>query len=104
MAADLRAYVLGDVLSDDDRTLLTDWLRTNKTGDTTIRAGVPAGWVVGDKTGTGGYGTRNDIAVLWPPHRPPIVLVVMSTRTAKDATRDDRLIAEAAKTVVAVLG
>lgn len=104
MAADLRAYVLGDVLSDDDRTLLTDWLRTNKTGDTTIRAGVPAGWTVGDKTGTGGYGTRNDIAVLWPPHRSPIVLVVMSTRTAKDATRDDRLIAEAAKTVVAVLG
>lgn len=103
MAADLREYVLGDVLPQDDRTLLTDWLKNNKTGDTVIRAGVPAGWVVGDKTGTGGYGTRNDIAVLWPPDGAPIVLAVLSSRDKKDATRDDRLIAEAAKTVVATL-
>ena len=102
-AANLREYVLGDVLPQDDRTLLTDWLKNNKTGDTVIRAGVPAGWVVGDKTGTGGYGTRNDIAVLWPPDGAPIVLAVLSSRDEKDATRDDRLIAEAAKTVVATL-
>lgn len=104
MAADVRAYVLGDVLTDDDRALLTGWLRTNRTGDTVIRAGVPAGWVVGDKTGTGGYGTRNDIAVVWPPGRAPIVLVVMSSRTTKGATRDDRLIAGAARAVVTALG
>lgn len=104
MAADLRAYVLGDALPDDDRALLTEWLRTNTTGDTTIRAGVPAGWVVGDKTGTGGYGTRNDIAVLWPPGRAPIVLAVLSSRATKGAARDDRLIAEAARTVLTALG
>ncbi|WP_249273627.1 hypothetical protein, partial [Klebsiella pneumoniae] len=26
------------------------------------QAGLPASWVVGDKTGSGGYGTTNDIA------------------------------------------
>ena len=102
-AANLREYVLGDALPADDRALLTDWLRNNLTGNTTIRAGVPAGWVVGDKTGTGGYGTRNDIAVLWPPDGAPIVIAVMSTRGKKDATRDDRLIAEAARTAVTAL-
>jgi beta-lactamase class A len=102
-AANLRKYVLGDALPADDRALLTDWLRNNKTGDTTIRAGVPAGWVVGDKTGTGGYGTRNDIAVLWPPNHAPIVIAVMSTRGKKDATRDDRLVAEAAQTATVAL-
>lgn len=102
-AANLRTYVLGNALPTDDRTLLTNWLRNNKTGDELIRAGVPAGWMVGDKTGTGGYGTRNDIAVLWPPNRAPIVLAVMSSRTEKDATRDNRLIAEATKTTLAAL-
>jgi beta-lactamase class A len=102
-AADLRKYVLGDALPAGDRDLLTGWLRTNRTGDTTIRAGVPKDWVVGDKTGTGGYGTRNDIAVLWPPGRKPILLAVMSTRGKKDATSDDRLIAEATRTAVTAL-
>jgi beta-lactamase class A len=102
-AADLRTYVLGDVLPADDRTLLTEWLRNNMTGNETIRAGVPAGWVVGDKTGSGDYGTRNDIAVVWPPDGAPIVLAVMSDRDEKEAARDNRLIARAAQTAVAAL-
>jgi beta-lactamase class A len=48
-----------------------DWLRRNTTGAALIRAGVPKGWMVGDKTGAGEYGTRNDIAVLWPPRKAP---------------------------------
>jgi beta-lactamase class A len=104
MAANLAKYVLGDVLPTDDRALLTDLLRRNTTGDAVIRAGVPADWVVGDKTGTGGYGVRNDIAVLWPPNRAPIVLAVLTSRDKKDAEHDDKLIAEAAKTVVTALG
>ena len=39
------------------------------------RAGVPDGWAVGDKTGTGAtYGARNDIAVVWPPNAAPLVV------------------------------
>ncbi|MBT2443961.1 class A beta-lactamase [Streptomyces sp. ISL-36] len=95
LATDLRAYVLGDTLAPDKRAVLTDWLKRNTTGDKTIRAGAPAGWQVGDKTGTGGYGTRNDIAILWPPNAEPIALAVLSRRDTKDATRDDALIARA---------
>nr|WP_214406193.1 class A beta-lactamase [Pseudonocardia lacus] len=103
MAGDLRAYALGDALDDDDRTLLTGWLRENTTGGALIRAGVPAGWEVGDKTGTGSYGTRNDIAVLRPPDRAPIVLVVMSSRGEQNAEHDDALVAAAARAAVAAL-
>ncbi|MFJ2703682.1 class A beta-lactamase [Streptomyces sp. NPDC087428] len=95
MATDLRAYVLGSTLPADKRAVLTDWLRRNTTGDHTIRAGVPDNWRVGDKTGTGGYGTRNDIAVIWPPGAAPITLAVLSRRDTKDAERDDALIARA---------
>ncbi|TDC28706.1 class A beta-lactamase, partial [Micromonospora sp. KC213] len=103
MATSLRAYALGDALSDADRAVLVDWLRRNTTGAKLIRAGVPADWQVGDKTGSGGYGTRNDIAVLWPPQGAPIVLAVLSRRDTKDAGYDDALIAEAARLVVGAL-
>ncbi|MEU7755245.1 class A beta-lactamase [Micromonospora sp. NPDC049171] len=103
LAGDLRAYTLGDALPPADRDVLRGWLRDNTTGATLIRAGVPAGWVVGDKTGTGGYGTRNDIAVLWPPDRAPIVLAVLTNRATKDATPDDALLAQATRVVVAHL-
>lgn len=83
--------------------LLNEWLRGNTTGADLIRAGVPDGWEVGDKTGTGGYGTRNDIAVLWPSDRDPIVIAVMSSRGERDAEHDDALIAEATRVVIDAL-
>ncbi|MEU6762604.1 class A beta-lactamase [Streptomyces sp. NPDC046853] len=101
LAKDLRAFVLGDVLGKGERAQLTKWLRTNTTGDHTIRAGVPGNWVVGDKTGTGSYyGARNDIAVVWPPDGAPIVMAILSNRAKKDAEPDDKLIAEAASVTV----
>ncbi|MEV6757681.1 class A beta-lactamase [Streptomyces sp. NPDC051214] len=104
LAKDLRAFVLGDVLRKGERAQLTKWLKTNTTGDHTIRAGVPENWVVGDKTGTGSYyGARNDIAVVWPPDGAPIVMAILSNRGTKDAEPSDKLIAEAASVAVDAL-
>jgi beta-lactamase class A len=104
LATDLNRYALGSVLNRTDRGLLTGWMRTNTTGDELIRAGVPAGWRVADKTGSAAYGTRNDIAVLWPPDdAAPIVLAVLSTRDTQDATYDNALIARATTTALAAL-
>ncbi|MFC7328247.1 class A beta-lactamase [Marinactinospora rubrisoli] len=100
MATTLREYTLGDALAADERETLVDLLRRNTTGDELIRAGVPDGWVVGDKTGAGDYGTRNDIAVIWPPEDDPIVIAVMSSRDAQDAEYDNALIADATEVVV----
>ncbi len=103
LAGSLRAYAL-DAASPEDGEQLMDWLRRNTTGDALVRAGVPVDWDVGDKTGIGAYGTRNDVAVLTPPGRAPIVLAVMSSRDEPDADHDDALIAEAARVVAAGLG
>ncbi|MFI6285123.1 class A beta-lactamase [Streptomyces sp. NPDC051018] len=104
LAGDLRAYVLGDVLGKAERAQLTTWLRTNTTGDEVIRAGMPKGWVVGDKTGTGSnYGARNDIAVVWPPGSAPIVMAILTNRSGEDEEYDNKLIAEAASVVAATL-
>lgn len=104
LATSLAAYAVGDALAADDRAQLVDWLLANTTGDELIRAGVPAGWRVGDKTGAGTYGTRNDIGVLWPPDGgAPIVLAVMSRRDEPDAEFDNTLIARATEIVVSAL-
>ncbi|WP_406688104.1 class A beta-lactamase [Rossellomorea vietnamensis] len=97
LATNLKAFTVDGVLPNNKRTILTDWMKRNTTGDELIRAAVPKGWVVGDKTGAGGYGTRNDIAVVWPPNRDPIIIAILSSRDTEDASYDNELIAKAAK-------
>jgi beta-lactamase class A len=98
LAADLRAFALGDVLSPNRRAQLVGRLEANTTGAPYIRAAVPAGWKVGDRTGNGYYGTRNDIAVIWPGGGgAPIVLAVLSHRGTENAGSADALIADATK-------
>lgn len=104
LAADLRKYAVGTALSAEARKQLTNWLVGNTTGATLIRASVPSGWRVGDKTGAGDHATRNDIAVVWPTGRAPIVLAILSDRTAAEAKYDDALVAAAAKIVLDDLG
>lgn len=100
MARSLQKLVLGDALPPPQRKQLKDWLLGNTTGATRIRAGVPAGWPVADKTGSGDYGTVNDIAVLWPPGRAPIVLAVYLTQPGKDDKIRPEIHGEVAKIVV----
>lgn len=104
LATNLAAYAAGDALSDEDRTVLVDLLVRNTTGDELIRAGAPDGWVVGDKSGAARYGTRNDIAVMWPPDdADPIVLAVMSRRDQPTAEFDNALIARATEVVISIV-
>ncbi|MFF3334165.1 class A beta-lactamase [Streptomyces sp. NPDC002888] len=101
MAANLRAFLLGDALGRDERRLLRQWMETNVTGDTLIRAGLPDDWTVADKSGSAGYGGRNNIAVVWPEDGGnPVVMAVMSTRDKQGAERRDALIAKAATVAV----
>jgi beta-lactamase class A len=104
MTNHLFRLALGTLLPEAQRLKLQDWLRGNTTGDTRIRAGVPVDWTVGDKTGTGSYGTANDIAVLWPPQQKPIVLTIFTTRREKDAEARNDILASAAKIVADTLG
>ncbi|HRG63198.1 MAG TPA: class A beta-lactamase [Burkholderiales bacterium] len=100
MALSLQKLSLGTALDKKQQAQLQEWLKANTTGDKRIRAGVPKGWIVGDKTGTGSYGTTNDVAVIWPPQAKPIVLVVYFTQNKKDAKPNDQVIAQATKIVI----
>lgn len=101
MEGTLQNLVLGRSLPDKQRKQLTKWLQSNKTGETRIRAGVPKGWVVADKTGTGEYGTSNDIAVIWPPRCAPLVIAIYYTQNQIDAPQREDIIVEATRRVIA---
>lgn len=77
MAQTMQHFLLTDeVLRTESRETLIDWLVKCQTGLERLRAGFPAGWRAGDKTGTGG-GENNattDVAITWPPGRAPIIV------------------------------
>ncbi len=103
MAESLRRLVLGEALPADGRAQLAAWMRGTTTGAARIRAGMPPGWVVGNKTGTSGpgaYGSAIDVAVAWPSDRAPLVLAVFTTRQAAAARALDAPIAAAARIAV----
>jgi len=86
--ATMQRLLLGDALKESSRKQLVAWLVANKTGDKRLRAGLPAGVRVGDKTGSGDDAT-NDVAIVWPPGRAPILIVsYLATATLDGAGRD----------------
>lgn len=103
LAADYRNLVLGTALPEPERAQLKQWLLANTTGDTRIRAGVPTGWTVADKTGGGSNGGANDVAITWTPQGTPLVIALLSHQRTPEAKADNALLAEATKEVVATL-
>jgi beta-lactamase class A len=95
MLGDMRELLLGARLSAASREQLIAWLVANKTGDARLRAGLPKDWRVGDKTGTGDRGTSNDIAIVWPAGRAPILVTTYLTgATRASAAQRDAAIAK----------
>ena len=86
-------------LSDDNRKVLFDWMSANETGDPLIRAGAPEGWVVRDKSGHSGA-IQNDIAVVTPPDRKPIVLSVMTETDDPESEDGPAMVAAVAEAVL----
>lgn len=95
MEKNLQQLTLGNVLALPQREQLVTWMKGNTTGDTKIRAGVPKGWIVADKTGGFGYGMSNDIGIIWPPKCAPIVVAIYTVQNKKDATHRDDIVASA---------
>jgi beta-lactamase class A len=103
MLGDLEQLLLGDALKPASRTLLTDWLIACKTGNQKIRAGVPNDWRCGDKTGAGGHGTNNDIAILWPPARKPLLVTCYLTETSASLDNKNAALAAVGRAIATTI-
>ncbi|WP_374575692.1 class A beta-lactamase [Phenylobacterium sp.] len=99
MAETLRSLVLRRALSDESRAILAGWMVACQTGGARLRAGLPAGWRVGDKTGTSAdkAGTSNDVALVWRPDGRTAVITAFLTRATPDGKARDAILAEVGK-------
>jgi beta-lactamase class A len=77
-----RDLLTGDALAPAQRQQLEDWMRANETSS--IRAGLPPRWTSADKTGSGDYGSTNDIGVAYGPDGQRVLLSIMTTTTTND--------------------
>jgi beta-lactamase class A len=100
MLGNLRALLIESALSATSREKLDLWLAHNETGADLIRAGVPNDWKVGDKTGRGAHGSRNDIAILRPPGKAPILLAIYSVGSDRSPTAGSEMIVAVTRLVI----
>jgi beta-lactamase class A len=94
MAGDLHTLLLGSMLSPASRTKLTLSMERCRTGLDRLRAKLPAGWRAADRTGSNGEHTSNDVAVLWPPGKPPIIVAAYITQCPGPETKRVAMLAE----------
>lgn len=94
MLETLRRLLLGDALSDASRARLLGWMRGCLTGVDKLRAGLPAGWSAADKTGSGSQGESNDVAIVFPPGRAPLLVTAYYAAPAADAGLRSAVLAE----------
>jgi beta-lactamase class A len=84
---------------------LLRWMFDSPTGADRLKAGVPTGWRVAHKTGTGGYGPTNDIGLLYPPTGKPVIVAAYYHATSRtSAAANDAVIAEATRLALKALG
>lgn len=103
MVRTLRRFLLEDgVLTPAHRDMLIGWMVESPTGRERLRAGMPADWRVGDKTGTwnGEHNATNDVAIAWPPNRAPIIIAAYLSANTVDAAARNAAHAEIARIIV----
>lgn len=99
MLQTLRSLIFGDVLTGASRDQLIAWLVSNTTGDKKLRAGLPKKWRVGDKTGSGANNASNDVAVIWPSSRAPLIVTVYYSESRANAEQVNAVMADIGRIV-----
>lgn len=99
MVQNLKTLLLGTALSEASRTRLREWMEGCQTGLDRLRSHLPAGWRAADKTGANGQHTSNDVAVLWPPDRPPLIVAAYLTQSPGPESRRAALLAQIGRLV-----
>lgn len=103
MAGLMRTLLVGDVLAPASRARLAGWMEGATTGLNRLRGGLPASWRAGDKTGTAGN-FNNDVAIAWPPGRPPLLIASYIDAPASDNAGRNAAHAAVARLVTVALG
>ncbi len=98
MAKSAAKIVYGDYLDPAHRKSLRQWMVDSQTGLGRIRAGLPAGWVAGDKTGSCGN-AYNDVAFVELPDGGKYIVAVYLDRPKVEGAAANAIIAEVTRAI-----
>lgn len=84
--------------------ILAGWLTASTTGNDLVRAGLPPGWRAGDKSGSGTHGEVNDLAVVRPPGRAPLIIAVYTAPADPASPTRRKTVADATTIALRALG
>jgi beta-lactamase class A len=102
MVEDLKRVLLGSRLRPASRKLLTGWMVACRTGRGRLAAGLPPGWRIGHKTGTGMHGTANDNAIVWPKGGgKPLLVAAYLTESKVGSALTDSILASVGRAIAA---
>lgn len=97
----LEALLYGHILRPASAAHLRQWMIDDKVADALIRAHLPEGWVIGDKTGAGGHGSRGIVAFIEPPAGGPYMAAVYITESNADIALRNQVISEIGAAMIA---
>jgi beta-lactamase class A len=104
MAGNVERFLIGDALHPSYRGILAGWMSEATTGLTMLRKHLPSGWRAGDKTGRGGNGAVNDVAIFWPPSGKPIAVASYSSEGSADTAKREAVHAEVGRIIFETWG
>ncbi|OUS24488.1 class A beta-lactamase [Thalassotalea sp. 42_200_T64] len=99
MVKSLRELLFGNTLPAASKTQLKQWMTDNKVSDSLLRSVLPIGWLIADRSGAGGYGSRGITAVVWSEQRSPLIVAIYLTQTDASFAQRNKAIAQIGKEI-----
>jgi beta-lactamase class A len=104
MARTAQKILAGGALASAARDKLTGWMMGAQTGLSMLRAHLPPGWRAGDKTGRGGNGSVNNVAIFWPPDGKPILAACYASEGGADTAAREAVHADIGRIIFETWG
>jgi beta-lactamase class A len=95
----MNTILCGEALSPASLQQLETWLIEAKVGRQRIPCGLPPHWRIGHKTGTGPDGETNDVGIVWPPDRAPILVAGYFTGSPAPQAEREAVLCEVGRIV-----
>jgi beta-lactamase class A len=95
-----RKILLGDVLTPASRERIEGWMVECRPGLDRIRAVLPADWRAGDRPGTSEARETNDVALVRPPGRAPLLIAAYYDAPGLDFDRREAVLRDVGKAFV----
>lgn len=99
MASSLNKLLLENVLSEESKLQLKQWMKGNKVANDLLRASLPQGWAIADRSGASDYGVRGIISMAWSKDHEPLIITMYVRKSNTTMKERDQVIAEIGKVI-----